>query len=47
VRDVKKVLVLLTGGTLLMSSSHDGRYSLEQAFARDLVAEVPALARIA
>ena len=42
-----KLLVLLTGGTLLMSASQDGPYTLEQAFARDLVAEVPALTRIA
>lgn len=42
-----KLLVLLTGGTLLMSASQDGPYTLEQAFARNLVAEVPALARIA
>ncbi len=44
---VMKVLVLLTGGTLLMSANVDGHYTLEQTFARNLVAEVPALARIA
>ena len=44
-----KLLVLLTGGTLLMSAAEGkgGAYTLEQAFARDLVSEVPALARIA
>jgi L-asparaginase len=42
-----KLLVLLTGGTLLMSASRGGAYNLEQAFSRDLVAEVPALSRIA